>query len=103
MRIFLSYFKLVSCLALVFFFACATIPKLEVAYNTMPKSNILEGKEIYFRFIDKRVNKDIIGNGAKGIYKHFSGNINYILSKGEKERFLVGIYDIETFFKNKFK
>jgi len=68
----------------------------------MPKSNILEGKEIFFRFIDKRVNKDIIGNGAKGIYKNFSGNINYILSKGEKERFLVGIYDIETLFKKTF-
>jgi len=102
MKLFFSYFKLVSCLAFVFFFACATIPKLEVTYNTMPKSNILEGKEIFFRFIDKRVNKDIIGNGAKGIYKNFSGNINYILSKGEKERFLVGIYDIETLFKKTF-
>jgi len=102
MRIYFSYFKLLSCIALIFFTACATIPKLEVAYNTMPKSNILEGKEIYFRFIDKRVNKDIIGNGAKRIYKNFSGNINYILSKGKKERFLVGIYDIETFFKKTF-
>jgi len=102
MKLFFSYFKLVSCLALVFFAACATIPKLEVTYNTMPKSNILEGKEIFFRFIDKRSDKDIIGNGAKGIYKNFSGNINYILSKGEKERFLVGIYDIETLFKKTF-
>jgi len=102
MRIFISYFKLLSCIALIFFTACATIPKLEVAYNTMPKSNILEGKEIYFRFIDKRANKDIIGNGAKRIYKNFSGNINYILSKGEKERFLVGIYNIETLFKKTF-
>jgi len=102
MRTFISYFKLLSCIALIFFTACATIPKLEVAYNTMPKSNILEGKEIYFRFIDKRVNKDIIGNGAKRIYKNFSGNINYILSKGENERFLVGIYNIDTLFKKTF-
>ena len=102
MRIFISYFKLLSCIALIFFTACATIPKLEVAYNTTPKSNILEGKEIYFAFIDKRANKDIIGNGAKRIYKNFSGNINYILSKGEKDRFLVGIYDIKTFFKKTF-
>ena len=102
MRLFFSYFKFVSCLVLIFFTACATIPKLEVTYNTIPKSNILEGKEIYFRFIDKRANKDIIGNGAKGIYTNFSGNINYILSKGEKERFLVRIYDIETLFKTTF-
>ena len=102
MRIYFSHFKFLSCIALIFFTACATIPNLEVTYNTLPQSNILEGKEIHFRFIDKRVNKDIIGNGAKGIYKHFSGNINYILSKGEKERFLVGIYDIETLFKKTF-
>jgi len=102
MRIFFSYFKLLSCIALIFFTACATIPKLEVTYNTMPKSNILEGAEIYFRFIDKRANKDIIGNGAKRIYKNFSGNINYILSKGEKERFLVGIYNIDTLFNKTF-
>jgi len=102
MRIFISYFKLLSCIALIFFTACATIPKLEVTYNTLPKSNILEGKELYFAFIDKRVNKDIIGNGAKRIYKNFSGNINYILSKGEKERFLVGIYNIDTLFNKTF-
>ena len=102
MKKFLSYVKLLSCLALIFFTACGTIPKLEVTYNTMPQSNILEGKEIYFRFIDKRVNKDIIGNKAKRIYKSFSGNINYILSKGEKGKFLVGIYDIDTLFKKTF-
>jgi len=102
MRIFFSYFKLLSCIVLIFFASCATIPKLEVTYKTIPKSNILEGKEIYFRFIDKRANKDIIGNGAKRIYKNFSGNINYILSKEEKERFLVGVYDIETLFKKAF-
>jgi len=102
MKISFSYIKVLSCFALIFFTACATISKLEVTYKTMPKSNILEGKEIYFRFIDKRANKNIIGNGAKRIYKNFSGNINYILSKGEKERFLVGIYDIETFFKKTF-
>ncbi len=102
MKIFFSYFKLLFCIALIFFFACATISKLEVTYNTMPKSNTLEGKEIYFAFIDKRANKDIIGNGAKRVYKNFSGNINYFLSKVEKERFLVGIYDIETLFNKTF-
>ena len=99
-----SFFYVISlsCIALIFFTACATITKLEVTYNTTPKSNILEGKEIYFDFIDKRVNKDIIGNGAKRIYKNFSGNINFFLSEKEKERFLVGIYNIETLFNKTF-
>jgi hypothetical protein len=99
-----SFFYVISlsCIALIFFTACATITKLEVTYNTTPQSNILEGKELYFAFIDKRVNKDIIGKGAKRVYKNFSGNINYFLSKKEKERFLVGIYDIETLFNKTF-
>jgi hypothetical protein len=99
-----SFFYVISlsCIALIFFTACATITKLEVTYNTKPQSNILEGKELYFAFIDKRANKDIIGNGAKRIYKNFPGNINYFLSKKEKERFLVGIYDIETLFNKTF-
>jgi len=102
MKISFFYVKFLSCIALIFFTACATITKLEVTYNTMPQSNILDGKELYFAFIDKRVNKDIIGKGAKRIYKNFSGNINYILLKGEKERFLVGIYDIKTLFNKTF-
>ncbi|RLB23479.1 MAG: hypothetical protein DRG73_05265, partial [Deltaproteobacteria bacterium] len=61
------YVKFLSFLSLIFFTACATIPKLEVTYNTTPKSNILKEKEIHFAFIDKRVNKDIIGKGAKRI------------------------------------
>jgi len=102
MKISFSYFKFLSFLALIFFTSCATITKLEVTYNTTPQSNILEGKELYFTFIDKRANKDIIGKGAKRIYKDFPGNINYFLSKGEKERSLVGIYDIETLFNKTF-
>jgi len=99
-----SFFYVISlsCIALIFFTACATITKLEVTYNTTPQPNILEGKELYFTFIDKRANKDIIGKGAKRIYKDFPGNINYFLSKGEKERSLVGIYDIETLFNKTF-
>jgi len=102
MKISFSYFKLLSCIALIFFFACATIPKLEVTYNTIPKSNILEGKQMYLRFADKRPNKDIIGKGAKEIYQNFSGNINFILPKGEKDKFLVGIYDIKSLFQKTF-
>jgi hypothetical protein len=73
---------------------------MNVTYKTMPKSNILEGREIYFRFIDKRSDKDIIGQGAKEIYKHFSGNINFIVSKGKKDESLVGVYEAESLFKN---
>jgi hypothetical protein len=61
-----SYGKLLSCIALIFFTSCTTIPKLQVTYKTTSKSDILQGKELYFKCIDKRSDKDIIGRGAKG-------------------------------------
>jgi len=100
MRPFLSYSRIVFSLSLGLFVACATLPSMNVTYKTMPKSGILEGREIYFRFIDKRSDKDIIGQGAKEIYKHFSGNINFIVSKGKKDESLVGVYEAESLFKN---
>ncbi len=100
MRPFLSFGRFIFCLSLGLFVACATLPSMNVTYKTMPKSNILEGREIYFRFIDKRSDKDIIGQGAKEIYKHFSGNINFIVSKGKKDESLVGVYEAESLFKN---
>ena len=100
MRPFLSFGRFVFSVSLGLFVACATLPSMNVTYKTMPKSNILEGREIYFRFIDKRPDKDIIGQGAKKIYKHFSGNINFIVSKGKKDESLVGVYEAESLFKN---
>jgi hypothetical protein len=102
MRAFLSYGKFVLFLSLGFFVACATLPSMNVTYRTMAESNILEGREIYFGFIDTRSDKDIIGQGAKEIYRDFSGNINFIVSKGKKDESLVGVYEAESLFKNAF-
>jgi len=102
MRAFLSYGKFVLLLSFGLFVACATLPSMNVTYRTMPQSNILEGREIYFRFIDKRSDKDIIGEGAKEIYKYFTGSINFIVSKGKKDESFVGIYEAESLFKDAF-
>jgi len=102
MRASLSYGKFVLLLSFGLFVACATLPSMNVTYRTMPQSNILEGREIYFRFIDKRSDKDIIGEGAKEIYKYFAGSINFIVSKGKKDKSFVGIYEAESLFKDAF-
>ncbi|NVM25209.1 MAG: hypothetical protein HWN70_04735 [Desulfobacterales bacterium] len=102
MRASLSYGKFVLLLSFGLFVACATLPSMNVTYRTMPQSNILEGRGIYFRFIDKRSDKDIIGEGAKEIYKYFTGSINFIVSKGKKDESFVGIYEAESLFKDAF-
>lgn len=102
MKVLCFYGKLFVSLSLGLFAACATLPSLDVTYKTMPKSSILEGREIYFKVIDKRTNKDIIGPGAKKVYKNFAGNIAFIVDKGAKEKSTVGIYEVQPLFKNAF-
>ena len=102
MKLFFSYCKFISFIGLFILAACVTIPQLEITYQTKPKPDVLKGKELYFSFVDKRSNKDIIGAGAKGLYKTFAGNINLIRSEGERDRFIVGIYDIESLLKKTF-
>jgi len=75
MRSFLSYVKFVFSLSLGLFVACAALPSLNVTYKSMPKSDVLEGREIYFRFIDKRSDKDIIGKGAEDLFRKYGFKI----------------------------
>jgi hypothetical protein len=96
MRISSSYGTLLSCIALIFFTACATIPKLELTYKTPPKSTSLQGKEIYFNLIDKRSDKDIIG--CKGDVYNVFWECPFMLSKAAKKEVVLGSYDIETLF-----
>ena len=102
MRIFFNWLKLAFPLFFALFVSCATIPTLDVTYKIMPKSNILEGNEVFFQFVDKRTDKEIIGKGARKLYENYSGNINFILSKEGSGEYLAGIYDIESLFRKAF-
>jgi hypothetical protein len=76
------------------------LPTLDVTYKAPPRSHALEGREIYFEVIDKRANKDVIGPGAKGIYKDFAGNIALIVERGPKEKSSPGMYEVKSRFQN---
>jgi len=102
MRAFFYCLKFVFSLLFALFVSCATIPTLDVTYKIMPKSNILEGNEVFFQLIDKRVDKEIIGKDARKLYENYSGNINFILSKEGSGEYLAGIYDVETLFRKAF-
>jgi hypothetical protein len=84
------------------FVACATLPKLDVTYKMLPRSGVMEGKEIYFKVIDKRPAKDIIGPGAKRVFKDFAGNITLIVETGPQQRSTVGLYDVRELFEHAF-
>jgi len=82
--------------------ACSTLPKLDVTYKTLLKSTALEGREIYFKVVDKRPTRDIIGPGAKRVFKDFAGNITLIVETGPEKRSIVGMYGVRMLFENAF-
>jgi len=75
---------------------------LNVTYKPAANFYTPDHKEVYFKFIDKRSQKNIIGNGAQEVFKGYSGKINFSVSKGEKEESFVGIYDVESLFNKAF-
>jgi hypothetical protein len=82
--------------------ACAILPRLDVTYKTLPTSNALEDKELYLEVTDKRPARDIIGPGAKRVFKDFAGNITLIVETGPEQRSTVGLYDVRELFEHAF-
>ena len=82
--------------------ACSTLPKLDVTYKTLLKSTALEGREIYFKVVDERPTRDIIGPGAKKVFKDFAGNITLIVETGPEQKSIVGLYGVRELFEHAF-
>jgi hypothetical protein len=94
--------KFAAFLVIGLFVACAILPKLDVTYKTLPKSTALEGKEIYFKVVDERPARDIIGPGAKRVFKDFAGDITLIVETGPEQRSTVGMFDVKELFEHAF-
>jgi hypothetical protein len=90
--------KLGACLVLGLSLACSTLPRLDVTYKTLQRSNALESKDLYLKVTDKRPRRDIIGPGAKKIFRDFAGNITLIMETGPEQRSTVGLYDVRELF-----
>ncbi len=95
--------KLTAFFSIGLFVACAILPKLDVTYKMLPKSIALEGKEIYFKVVDERPTRDIIGSGAKRVFKDFAGDITLIVETGPEQRSTVGMYGVRELFEHAFK
>jgi len=78
--------------------ACTTLPKLDVTYKTLPEASTFTERAIYSTVTDKRPTQDIIGPGAKRVYKNFAGNITLIVETGPGERSTVGLYNVKELF-----
>ena len=83
--------------------SCTTIPELKVTYQLPMRSDALKGKKVFVGFEDARKSKDLIGKGAQGPYKNFSGNITLFFARGDDTGFKMGVYHIPALFKEVFK
>lgn len=82
--------------------ACATLPKLDVTYKTLPEPRAFPVPEIYFKVTDKRPIQDFIGPGAKKVYRNFAGNITLIVETGRGKQSIVGVYNVKEIFEHTF-
>jgi hypothetical protein len=92
--------KFGACLVLGLSLACSTLPRLDVTYKTLQRSNALESKDLYLKVTDKRPRRDIIGPGAKKIFRDFAGNITLIMETGPEQKSTVGLYDVRELFEH---
>ena len=83
-------------------FSCATIPILEVIYRPPPESDALKGLEIYLHVKDNREYINMIGEGAKEDFEHFSGNISFSVVQDTTPQ-KVGVFDAPSLFREAFK
>jgi hypothetical protein len=82
--------------------SCTTIPILEVTYRLPPESDVLKGQEIYLHVKDSRGDINMIGEGAKEDFEHFSGNISFSVVQDTTPQ-KVGVFDASSLFREAFK
>jgi hypothetical protein len=83
--------------------SCASIPILEITYGIPPDSNSLEGKEVSFRVLDARSDKDMIGPGAEKDLEQWAGDFYLSLARGTKRGFRKGIYGLPQLLEEVFR
>jgi len=88
---------------LAFLLSCAMIPELKVNYELPPKSEILEGREIFLAIKDSRQKDDILGDGASTELKNFPGNLTLNITRHGETGFKIGIFQLSPLIEEVFK
>jgi hypothetical protein len=91
------------CMMMFLILGCASIPTLDVTYRLPLTPEKRADKEVFLSVKDKRVQKELIGEGARADYEHFSGLISFYVAKGEGDGSKIGSYDISSTFQEAFK
>jgi hypothetical protein len=98
----IGYFMFVLLLTAVLG-SCATISELMVNYRLPPQSEALKGARVFLRVEDERSTKEILGEGARKEFQHFSGNISFSMARFGEDSFMIGIFDVPSLMKEAFQ
>lgn len=88
---------------LAFLLSCAMIPELKVNYELPPKSEMLQGREIFLAIKDSRQKDDILGDGASTELKNFPGNLTLNVTRHGETGFRIGIFQLSPLIEEVFK
>ena len=83
--------------------ACTESQFLKVHYQFPPEPETLENITVKLSFTDMRRNKAILSQAARKSLSDFTGNFTLVVGLAEEDGRLLGVYDLESLFKETFK
>ncbi len=87
----------------IFAGACTQSQFLKVHYQLPPERDTLENISVQLSFTDKRRNKAILSHAARKDLPDFTGNFTLVVGPAEEDGKLLGVYDLDTLFKETFR
>lgn len=80
--------------------SCAnTSPYINMRYQPPPPSELLKSKAVFFQLKDNRIDKTILGPGAKHYFRNFSGYFTLYIAEENMKDEMVGGHNVESLFK----
>jgi hypothetical protein len=88
--------------ATVLLSGCAGVREVRVDYGPPAPSSGLEGKSVFVTFRDLREDPGLLGPGARGAYRYYSGNVALYLVEGGGAPEPAGMKDVASLFRDVF-
>lgn len=85
-------------LAVLFLLACASGSYIKVRYQLPPRSNSLQGRQVFVAVEDRRTQRDIFDPSAREEFKYFTGLFALTLAYGDEKGLVTGTYDLPALF-----
>ena len=83
--------------------ACTDSQFLKVHYQFPPEPETQENITVKLSFTDMRRNKAILSQAARKDLSDFTGNFTLMVGPAEEDGKLLGVYDLESLFKETFR